>query len=302
MVKLQTPQYALRNGELIPWDQATLHIGCEGVNRGLSIFEGLKGYWQQDGGFSLVETRKHYDRLLRSARQLHIPCPWTYEQYCEGMFTLIRALITPERDMWVRTTLFVVEGHWGEDTKADMIMTAYHTGKDEPEPINVGVSTWQRSSDNSLPYRVKSAVNYQVGRLARIEGRARECSDMVLLNGQGRVAELTGSALLMVNGGKVTTPSHTEGVLESITVDCVESIAAEAGIEFERRPIDRTELHVADELCACGTLAELVPIRRLDLFDFDPAGPAFTELRKSFFATVRGKAKHGSIAMTPVPL
>ena len=65
------------------------------------------------------------------------------------------------------------------------------------------MSTWRRSSDVSLPARIKTGSNYQVGRLARIEGRARGCQDMVLLNEAGRVAESTGSCLLLVRNGKV---------------------------------------------------------------------------------------------------
>lgn len=302
MAELQTPRYAMRNGELVPWDEAVLHIGCEGVNRGLSVFEGLKGYWRADGSFGLVEVRKHYERLLRSARLLHIPCPWSYEEFRAAMFRLVESLVTRERDMWVRATLFVVDGHWGEDTRADLFMTAYHQDRAPADPIRLGVSTWQRSTDASLPYRIKSAANYQVGRMARIEGRARGCQDMVLLNQWGRVAEATGSAILMVRSRTIVTPPATEGALESITVDCAESIARSADIAFVRRPIDRTELLVADEICICGTLAELVPVAGIDGYEVDPRGPILGELRERFTAIVRGEREHDGIEITTVPL
>ena len=302
MSTLQTPDFVLRNGDLIPWDEAVLHIGCEAINRGLSVFEGIKGYWGADGTFGLVELRKHYDRLLRSARLLHIPCPWSFEEYEAGLFRLIKSLVSPDSDMWVRTTLFVVEGHWGEGTRADLFMTAYHQSKTPPKPINIGVSTWRRSADNALPYRIKSAANYQVGRLARIEGRARDCQDMVLLNQYGRVAEMTGSALLIVRDGRIVTPSDTEGVLESITASCAESIAAAMGVAFIRRPVDRTELYIAEEMCECGTLAEMVPVKKIDNYIIDPDGPILRELRRRYLATVRGEIRQDPILITPVPL
>jgi branched-chain amino acid aminotransferase len=302
MNRLQSPQYALHNGELIPWDQAVLHIGCEGVNRGLSVFEGIKGYWRTDGTFGLVEVRKHYDRLLRSSRLLHIPCPWSFDEFQAGLFRLIASLVSPDRDMWVRTTLFVVQGHWGEGTRADLFMTAYHQDKAPASPINIGVSTWQRSADNALPYRIKSAANYQVGRLARIEGRARNCQDMILLNQRGRVAEMTGSALLIVRDGNIVTPSSTEGALESITANCAESIAGAMNVAFIRRPVDRTELYVADEMCECGTLSEMVPVKKIDDFDLNPDGPILGELRRRYMAIVRGESEHAAITITPVPL
>ena len=300
MVKLQTPEWVLWNGELRGWKDAVLHVGCEGVNRGLSVFEGIKGYWQIDGHFKLIQLRHHYERLLRSAKLLHIPCPLTYEEFERDVITLISALLSREKDMWIRTTLFVVEGHWGVNTRADMVMTAYHQDKDMPEPINLGISTWQRSTDVSLPYRIKAASNYQVGRLARMEGRERNCQDMILLNRLGRVAEATGSCVLIVREGTIITPPHSEGALESITIDLAEAIAKSNNIPFIRRPIDRTELYIAEEMAVCGTLAELVPIHFMDSFEMDTNGPILGKLRREFFDIVRGKKQHPSLELTMI--
>ena len=88
----------------------------------------------------------------------------------------------------------------------------------------------------SLPARIKTGTNYQVGRLARIEGRALGCSDMVLLNQWGRVAETTGACILMVRDGVVYTPPATEGALESITLDLVEALAKSMKIPFVAGP------------------------------------------------------------------
>ena len=157
--------------------------------------------------------------------------------------------------MWFRTTLYAIEGQWGEGTVADLVITAYHQDQKIPSPIKLGVSTWRRSPDVSLPARAKSGANYQVARLARIEGRSHGWQDMVLLNNSGRVAEATGSCLVMVRDGTVYTPPATEGALESITLDIVEALAHSMKMPFIRRPIDRTELLVADEIAICGTLA-----------------------------------------------
>ena len=81
VAKLQEPKFVYMNGKLRPWREAVLHIGCEAVTRGLNVFEGIKGYWQVDGAFGVVQLRRHYDRLLRSARLLHIPCKWSYDEF-----------------------------------------------------------------------------------------------------------------------------------------------------------------------------------------------------------------------------
>lgn len=301
MVKLQKPDFAFMNGKLIPWNDATLHVGCEAVNRGLNVFEGIKGYWHKNGQFGIVELKKHYKRLIHSARLLHIPFDVSYEEYKDSIFNIIGSLIGKEKDMWCRTTLFVVEGHWGVGTKADLVITAYHQDKGLPEPINLGISSWQRSSDVSLPARIKTSTNYQVARLARIEGRSRDCQDMILLNQWGRVAECTGSCVLMVRDGVVYTPPSTEGALESITVDLIENLAKALKIPFVRRPIDRTELLIADEIAICGTLAELVPIKKIDGNKVDSDGPIFTKLRKSFFKNIRGEDQSLDIEFEFIP-
>lgn len=296
---LQQPRFAYFNGDVRPWEQATLHVSCEAVNRGLNVFEGLKGYWQADGKeFGIVELRRHYDRLTRSARLLHIPVPVSYEGFREACGKLVRALYEPDKDMWIRATLFVVEGHWGEGTVADLFLTAYHQVKDPPAPVSVGVSTWQRPSDISVSPRIKASTNYQVARLARIEGRKRGFSEMILLNQFGRVAEATGACLLVVRDGCVITPPASEGCLESITLEIVRRICHSLAIPFIERPVDRTELYIADEIRLIGTLAELAPVIRVDEYELPAASPLTDLIAETFWAAVRGVTPHPAVELT----
>ena len=301
MVKLQKPKYVYMGGGLRLWDEATLHVDCEAVNRGLNVFEGIKGYWQVDGTFAFIMVRRHFERLRLSARLLYIPCEIDYPTFLDAVYQLADALLIPEKDMWIRPTLFVTEGHWGEDTVADLVIKAFHIPKDKPAPIQLGVSTWQRANDAQLPARIKTSSNYQVARLARIEGRRAGCEEMILLNQWGRVAEATGSCLLMVRDGTVVTPPASEGALESITLDVVENLAASMDIPFVRRPVDRTELLIADELAICGTLAELEPVHTFDGRPMPDASPILDALRHRFFSAARGRDPHPYIEKTCLP-
>lgn len=298
MVQLQKPEFAYMNGRLIPWDQAVLHISTEAINRGLNVYEGLKGYWRHDGsGFGVVAMRRHFERLLRSSSLLHIPCPVDFHAFRAACQELLLALLRRDKDMWLRATLYVVEGHWGEGTVADLVVTAYHQEPRPPAPIRVGVSTWRRSSDVSLPPRIKTSANYNVARLARIEGRERGCSEMILLNQWDRVAEATGSCVLMVREGIVVTPPPHEGRLESITVQIVASICASLGIPFKERPIERTELLVADELCLAGTLAELVRIEQVDHYRLPEPSPILDAVSTRFWRAVRAVEPHPEVEL-----
>jgi branched-chain amino acid aminotransferase len=297
---LQQPRYAYFQGDVRPWEEATLHVSCEAVNRGLNVYEGLKGYWQaNEEKFGIVEMARHFERLTRSAKLLHIPVPVTFEQFRDACVKLIRALYEPDKDMWIRATLFVVEGHWGEGTVSDLFLTAYHQSKQLPTPVAVGVSTWQRSTDISLSPRIKTSANYQVARLARIEGKKRGgLPEMILLNQFGRVAEATGACVVLVRDGCVITPPASEGRLESITLEVVRRICHSLAIPFIERPVERTELHIADEIRLVGTLAELTPVSRVDEYELPSTSPLTDLIAEHFWASVRGVTPHPDVELT----
>jgi branched-chain amino acid aminotransferase len=301
VAQLQKPELVYMGGALRRWEEAVLHVGCEGVNRGLNVFEGIKGYWQLNGQFGILQLNRHYQRLCRSARLLHIPFDYSFARYRDAIFELMAVLLKPDKDMWARTTLFAIDGHWGEGTVSDLIVTAYHQDKQVPSPICIGTSTWQRSSDVSLPARIKTGTNYQVARLARIEGRARGCQEMVLLNQWGRVAEATGSCVLMVREGTIYSPPPTEGALESITLKIIEALAHSLNILFVRRPIDRTELLVADEIGICGTLAELTIAKSIEGQSLSEESPLLRALQSRYFEAVRGINPHPIVELSLLP-
>jgi branched-chain amino acid aminotransferase len=181
------------------------------------------------------------------------------------------------------------------------VVTAYHQEKQPPQAIHLGVSTWRRSSDLALPARIKTSSNYQVSRLARIEGRPLGYEDMVLLNQSGRVAEATASCLLMVRDDTIATTPATEGALESITLDIVEALAQSMGVKFERRPIDRTELLVADEIGVCGTLHEVTLATSIEGLALPQKSPILSAIQRRYLDAVRGLNPHPFVELTSLP-
>jgi branched-chain amino acid aminotransferase len=300
-LQLQRPEYVFFEGQMRPWEDAVLHVSTEAVVRGLNVFEGLKGYWQENGRFAWLALQRHYERMLRSARLLQIPVEFSYEEFSEACFALTRAELAPEKDLYIRATLFVTEGHYGEGTVSDLVLTAYKQERDPPLPIDVGTSSWRRSPDVSMPARIKTATNYQIARLARIEGRSRSYDDMILLNEAGRVAEGIGACLLLVREGHVSSPPPSEGALESITLDIVIELAISLGIPFERRPVDRSELYIADEVGLTGTLAEITLIRSIDDLALPEEAPILSALKTRYREAMLGVDPHHSAELTLLP-
>lgn len=298
--QLQSPPWALVNGELVRYEDVRIHISAEALTRALSVFEGLKGYWTNDGDvFAVRSPRRHYDRLCRSAALLHIPITFSYEEFTTGLATLGAQLLVPDRDLWFRTTLYVTQGHWGEGTAADLIVTAFTQQQHSPDPIRLAVSTWRRAADVSLPTRVKSSANYVGGRLARIEAHRLGYDDAVLLNESGRVAEATGACVVIADKGRVASPPSSEGCLDSITVDALERVSRGLGLPFERRPIERSELVTADECGVAGTISELTLVDEIDGFRFRQPD-LLSQLRKRYLDIMRGESVIPGIELVPL--
>jgi branched-chain amino acid aminotransferase len=299
-IQLQQPEFAYVKGAVRPWSEAVLHVSSEAVLRSANVYEGIKGYWQPDGSFAIVELERHFERLCQSARILRLPMPVDLDGYEKAVRDLVDALVEPGRDMWVRTNVFAVEGHWGLDTETDLIMTAFHQEQVDPEDIDIGVSTWIRPPDLAMPPRIKTTGNYQVGRLARIEGREMGYDEMILMNIHGRISEATGANLLISDGNSIVSPPATEGVLEGITLQVVAKICRDLGIPFERRPVDRSELLIADELAVCGTLAEVAQARSIERLTLPRTREKIAEVAAAYLAAVRGTSPSSAAQMNPL--
>jgi branched-chain amino acid aminotransferase len=294
---LQKPQFIYANGAVRPWDEAVLHVTVEGVQRGMNVFEGLKGFWQPDGRFGLIAMRRHWARLKRSAALMHMPFDMSFEAFDAACHEIVARQADPARNTWIRATLYLVEGHWGQGDKTDLVLAAYHYPKGAPARMNTGVSTWRRASDNAVPARIKSGFNYLAARLAKIEGRSRGYPEMVLLNEQGRVAEFIGSGLVMVRDGAVYAPPPSEGAFESITIDIIRALCADLSIPFAYRPIERTELIIADEIAAVGTLNDITVVGSMDERAMGPS-PVLDAVLARYLAACEGRDPHPAVDLT----
>ncbi|MBP2326417.1 branched-chain amino acid aminotransferase [Kibdelosporangium banguiense] len=265
------PGFAWQNGEIVPWDQCVLHARSQGAFWGANVFEGLRGYWNEDDKqLYLFRVEEHLTRLGRSMRSLRMEIGYTAADITAAVIALIKA------NDWHQDVHACVVAYFDEGVNFDPLNHTEHTGVHitaTPMPRSRGysqgvaacISSWRRISDDSMPPRIKTGANYHNSRLAQHEAVRNGYETTLLLNQHGTVSESPGACVVMVRDGKLVTPPGTSGVLEGITVATVEQIAhTELGLQLERRAIDRTELYVADEIFLCGTMAEILPVTSVD--------------------------------------
>ena len=100
-----------------------------------------------------------------------------------------------------------------------------------------------------------------------------------LMNTQGKVSEASGMNLFLVRNGQLITPGYDQDILEGITRDSVITIARDLGLSVVERPVDKSELFIADEVFLSGTAAKVTPVRRVETYELPLERPITEKLR-----------------------
>jgi branched-chain amino acid aminotransferase len=300
------------DGEVVAPEEAKISVFSQAVLRGGSVYEGIRGYWgkERDNLFVWM-IEPHLDRLYESMKVMRIDPPYSREEMRGAVIEWIRANDFRE-DMHFRLNIYLgdagrldMKGFGSAEVEAGMFIS----GGSRKVPgrlengVNLGVSSWRRISDDSIPPRVKAAANYQNSRFAGVEARVNGYDDAILLNQSGRVAEATGACILAIRDGELIAPPVTESILESVTRSCVmEMYEKYIGKPVTERPLDRTELYIADEAIMCGSGEEITPIVSVDRIAVGSGepGPLTRQLQDVFFTAVRGNDEAYENAITPV--
>jgi branched-chain amino acid aminotransferase len=163
---------------------------------------------------------------------------------------------------------------------------------DKEEGAHLTISSWRRVDDNVIPARGKIAGAYVNSALAKSDAQLSGFDEAIVLSQDGHVSEGSAENLFIVRNGVASTPSVTENILEGITRRTLMTILRdEMGIETMERPIDRTELFLADEVFLCGTGVQITAVTRIDHRPIGTGqmGPATKQLRELYFNVVRGR-------------
>lgn len=285
------------NGQMVPWERATVHVMAHALHYGSSVFEGIRVYKTPEGP-QVFRLTDHMQRFYDSAKIYRMPMPYARDELIE----VCKQLITANNLMngaYIRPIAFRGIGEPGlapkPNHKVDVAIAAWewgaYLGADGLEQgVDVCVSSWQRVAPNTIPSLAKAGGNYLSGQLISTEAKRLGFHEGIALSTDGTVSEGAGENLFMIRNGRIITPPATSSILTGITRDTVMKLAARAGLIVEEKAIPREALYLADEIFLTGTAAEVTPVRSVDRIEIGPGrrGPITTQLQDAFFGLFSG--------------
>lgn len=283
------------DGELIPWEQANVHVLTHTLHYGVGVFEGIRCYKLADGRSAVFRLEEHIRRLFESAHICMLPMPFSHEQVVEACLETVRANGLDE--CYIRPIAFMGDGAMGlgASNKTRVAVIAWRWGAylgDEglAKGIRAKVSSYTRPGVNSLMSKGKIVGHYVNSIMAKREVLAAGYDEAILLDPKGYVSEASGENIFVVRDGKVSTPASGGSMLIGITRDTVMQLMRGTGLEVEQRLISRDELYIADEVFMVGTAAEVTPVREIDNREIGTGarGPITEQVQRAYFDAVKG--------------
>jgi branched-chain amino acid aminotransferase len=294
------------DGQLVPWDEAQVHVLTHTLHYGLGVFEGIRCYQQRDGRSAIFRLREHVDRLFGSAHVLDLDLPWSREQIMEACCETVR--VNGLRECYLRPIAFLGEGEMGLSARPPTRVAiaawpwgAYLGAEGLEKGIRIKTSSYARHHVNVSMCRAKYSGTYANSILANVEATEHGYDEGLLLDVDGFVAEGAGENLFVIKNGRILEPELTSALI-GITRETVIQLADDLGYKVEARRITRDDLYIADEAFFTGTAAEVTPIREVDgrTIGAGRRGPVTTKIQKAFFDLVNGRNKRYKQWLTPV--
>ena len=285
------------DGELVPWDDAKIHLLTHSLHYGLGAFEGIRCYECDDGRSAVFRLREHIVRLVQSCNILGIESSYDVDALVEASLATIRA--NELKACYIRPLAYVADGEMGLGSAAvnpiHVSIAVWPWGSylgDEglANGIRVRTSSFQRMHVNTLMTKAKAVGHYVNSILASVEARRGGYDESLMLDVDGYAAEGCGENLFIVRDGRVKTPPIAT-VLEGITrASAIELLRAD-GIAVVEERFTRDEIYIADEAFLTGTAAEITPMRSLDdrTIGSGKPGPVTKKLQASYFDAIRGR-------------
>lgn len=279
-------------GQFRDFNDAKLSIATHALHYGTGAFGGLRGIPdpQNPGQILLFRLDRHSQRLSTSARLLNYDLP--ADKIQSVLIDFVKKN-QPQVSFYMRP--FVYTSDLGISPRLHKVQKNFFVYGLElgdylsPEGVSCRISSWYRQEDRSLPLRGKISGAYITSSLAKTEAVESGFDEAILMNSQGKVSEASGMNVFIVRNGKLITPGFEQDILEGITRDSILTVARDLGIEVVERPVDKTELFIADEVFLSGTAAKITPVRQVETYITPTDRPITTLLREKLTAITEGR-------------
>ena len=285
-----------KNGDFLPWEEATTHVLTHGLHYGTGVFEGIRCY-ETERGSAIFRHKDHLDRLAKSANMYHFELPYSTEEIRQATHELIRR--NGLDSCYIRPIAFRGYGEMGlfaQSAPIDVVIAVWPWGaylgeEGKANGIRAKVSSWRRISQDSLIPHAKASGQYLNSVLAKEETAQAGYDEAILLDQRGNVCEGSGENIFVIREGQILTPPHTAAILDGINRKSVIQIATDLGYTVVERDIARAELYMAEEVFLTGTAAELVPVREIDDREIGGPGEITRVIQSKFDDALHGRAE-----------
>ncbi len=278
--------------QFVPFEEATISIATHALHYGTGAFGGLRGIPdpQDSSQILLFRLDRHCQRLSNSAKLLQYDLPADKIQKTIVEFVKKN---NPTTSFYIRP--FVYTSDLGiaprlHKIEKDFFIYGLELGDYlSPDGITCRISSWYRQEDRSLPLRGKVSGAYITSSLAKTEAVESGFDEAILMNSQGKVSEASGMNIFIVRNEQIITPGFEQDILEGITRDSVLTIARDLGIKTVERPVDKSELFIADEVFLSGTAAKITPVKRIESYNLPTSRPITDKLKEKLIAITENR-------------
>ncbi len=250
--------------------------------------------------------KEHYQRLINSGKVMWMDSIHTVEEYCNITKDLLLKN-NYHQNVYIRPTLYksgIKVGPSLDNNKDSFLI--FTTGLNDyfttDKGLKLCVSNWRRNSDNAIPPGVKITGAYANASLIKTDAGMSGFDDAVVLNEQGQVSEGSAMNLFFIKEGKLITTSSTDDILVGITRNTVIELGKYLGLETVERNINRSEIYVFDEVFACGTGVQVLPVNSIDhrKIGNGETGKITKKIMNLYYDVVQGKIEAFKHWCTPI--
>ncbi|MGY6410521.1 MAG: branched-chain amino acid aminotransferase [Alkalilacustris sp.] len=257
------------DGALVPWREANVHLLTHAMHYASSVFEGERAY-----GGRIFRSREHSERLRRSAEMIDFEIPFTVDQIEAAKVEVLAA--NGLTDAYVRAIAWRGAGEdMGVAARRNPVRLAIaawewgaYYGDARVRGAKLDIAKWRRPAPDTAPFQAKAAGLYMICTMAKHTAEAKGCSDAMMFDYRGYVAEATGANIFFVKDGEVHTP-RPDCFLDGITRRTVIGLLGKRQIRVHERHIEAAELESFEQCWLTGTAAEVTPVGQIGDYTFE---------------------------------